>query len=88
MCITQGYSSPRLKCANIQLLSLGLASLKDPSASHHGDGGYHNNERLIAFLSEGVRVESGAQRRGEGVWRGSVHETMFSRTLRFLRLLK
>ena len=77
-----------LKCANVEILSLGLASIKDPSLGHHGNSGYHVNDRLIAFLSEGVRAETGAQRKGEGVWRGSVHEARWRRGLRFLRLRK
>ena len=75
-----------LFCANVELLSLGLATLEEPSCGCHGDkGSPGGNERLIAFLSEGVRAESVAQRRGRGVWRGSVHEARWRRMGRSLR---
>ena len=68
-----------LSCANIELLSLGLATLEEPSHNCHGNESSHGNEALIAFLREGVKAESGAQRRGEGVWKGSIHETRWRR---------
>ena len=60
--------------------------LEESSPGCHGTDGPHDNKELIAFLSEGVRVEGSAQRRGEGVWRGSVHEARWRKVARFLRL--
>ena len=72
-----------LSCANTELISLGLATLEEPSHNCHGN---ESNEALIAFLRAGVKAESGAQRRGEGVWKGSIHETRWRRVARALKL--
>ena len=75
-----------LSCANTELISLGLVTLEEPSYDRHGNESSHGNEALIAFLREGVKAESGAQRRGEGVWKGSIHETRWQRVARALKL--
>ena len=82
--LIQGYFHS-LSCVNTELLSLGLATLEESPPGCHGTDGAHNEE-LIAFLSEGVRAEGSAQRRGEGVWRGSVHKARWRKVARFLRL--
>ena len=71
---------------NTELLSLGLATLDELLPGCHGTDGLHDNKELTAFLSEGVKAEGSAQRRGEGVWRGSVHEARWWKLARFLRL--
>ena len=68
-------------CLNTKLISLGLAKLEEPVSDHLG-----NNEELIAFLSDGVKTEEGARKRGEGVWRGSQYEARWRKVARFLRL--
>ena len=50
-------------------------TLEELAHNCHANESFQGNEALIAFLREGVKAESGAQKRGEGVWKGGIHET-------------
>ena len=62
------------------IISLGLATLKKLLSGCHGTDSPHDNKELTTFLSEGVKAEGSAQKRGEGVstrqdGRGKIPET-------------